>query len=302
MSVLKEHQFEILPSEDAADGFVFGIGAEVSLDEAGFDPGETTWQTQDGRNSRSGTDRFGRDVTEPRTWTWSSFVDREDVEGAVDTLERFSTAWAPHTLVEQTGANVALRYRLAGRTRRVIGRPRRFAAPPTNLILSGYVPVTHDFACVDSYTYDDEISNLQFGFVSVASGGGVRFPSAFPLVTTPSTVGGGGAVGVGGTAKAYPTIRFNGPWTNPVLTTPDWTLALKGSIPDGDWVEIDARPHVRTVLRSSGASAADYLDTRTVWLEDLWFAPGTLPQVSLGGSAPDGANLNVTWRNTWNSI
>lgn len=302
MSAISDYQFEILPSEDVQDGFVFGIGADVSVTDGGWDPGENTWLTQDSQNSRRGVAGFGRDVAGPKTWAWEAHVDRDDVAGAIDTLDDFSAAWMPDDTVRQPGALAVVRYCLADRVRRVYGRPRRYAAPPANLIASGYVPVTLDFATVDSYTYDDQESAVNIGYASSASLGGFVLPSTMPLSSLPADGNGSGQVSVGGTARAYPVIRFNGPWTNPVLSTDNWTLSWTGSIPAGGWIEIDCRPWALTVLDQSGASAVGGLGKQTQ-LEDCWFAAKSRPQISLRGSAPGGgASADVRWRNTWTSI
>lgn len=302
MTVLSEHQFEILPSETATDGFVFGIDAEVSVGGEGFDPGEIEWLTQDQKNTRRGVVGFGRDVPTGKIWTWESHTDRSSVEEAVDTLDRFSAAWMLEELVRQPGAQTALRYRVGGRERRVYGRPRRYAAPPTNLILNGFVPVTHDFATVDAFTYDDAETHVPILYSSGATGGGFTLPATLPITTLPSDGNGSGQLTVGGTARAYPRIRFNGPWINPVFITDDWTLRLTGTILAGAWVEVDTRPWALTVLTNSGASAVGMLDRRT-YLEDLWFAPGSQPQISLAGAASGGgASADVRFRNAWTSI
>lgn len=302
MTVLAEHQFEILPSAEAASGFVFGIGAAVSIDAEGFDPGETEWMTQDSENTRRGNRAFGRDVLGAKTWVWESHTDQEDVATAVQTLEDFSAAWQPELLVRDPGVQTSLRYHLAGRTRRIFGRPRRFAAPPTNLILNGFVPITHDFALVDSYTYDDVQSSVQIPYSSGASTGGFTLPATMPVATIASEGNGGGQVSVGGNAKAYPVIRLNGPWTNPVFITDDWVLSWTGAIGVGQWIEIDCRPWALTALNQAGASVVGGLSRRT-WLEDCWFAPGSQPQISLDGTTSGGsASADVKWRNTWTSI
>lgn len=301
MTALSEFQFEILPSQDAADGFVFGIGAEVSVNGDGFDPGENDPLVQDQQNTRRGVVGFGRDVKGAKTWVWESHTDQEDVESAVNILDDFSAAWAPDGALEP-GWQTAIRYKIAGRTRRVFGRPRRYAAPPTNLILTGFVPVTHDFQCVDSFTYDDVESSAEVPYSSSVEGAGITFPATFPVLMQPAEGTGQDQLTVGGNARAYPIIRFNGPWTNPVLDTGDWVLSWTGSIPDGDWVEIDCRPWALTVLRSSGASAVEGLNRRT-YLEDCWFAPKSQPQITLRGAASSGAaSATIRWRNTWTSI
>jgi len=301
MTVLNDHQFEILPDADAMDGFVFGIGADVSLDDGGFDPGDAEWLTQDSQNTRRGLNAFGRDVPGAKTWTWSTHTDQEDVETAVAVLDDFSAAWAPAALMRQPGAQTAIRYRLAGRDRRIFGRPRRFSAPPTNLILSGYVPITHDFQLVDSYAYDDIESQALIPYVSGSTGGGIVLPAVLPASSLPSEGIGSDQIDIGGRAEAYPIIRFNGPWTDPIIITDNWSLKWTGSILAGGWVEIDCRPWALTVLDQSGASRAEGLDRRT-YLEDCWFAPQTRPQISLGGIALGGsASALIRWRNTWTS-
>ena len=302
MTALNDYQFEILPTAEAYDGFVFGIGADVSLNDGGFDPGENEWVTQDTQNTRRGVRAFGRDVLGAKTWVWESHTNRETASEAIQTLQDFSAAWQPDLLVRDPGAQTALRYRLAGRDRRVFGRPRRFAAPPTNQILGGFVDVTHDFALVDSYTYDDIESTTAIMYASSTSGGGFVLPAVMPIATIPSLGTGSDQVTVGGNARAYPIIRLNGPWTNPVVSTDDWELVWTGSIDIGGWVEIDCRPWALTVKNQSGASVAGGLNRRT-WLEDCWFAPQSQPQISLSGIAPGGgAMANVRWRNTWTSI
>lgn len=301
MTELKNHQFEILPSAEALDGFVFGVGASVSVDEEGFDPGESDWFVQDADNQRRGTRKFGRDIPSPKTWTWSSHVNRDTVHQAVDTLEAFEFAWSPES-VRDPDEILAVRYKVAERVRRVFGRPRRFAAPPSNLILNGYVPVTHDFALVDAYTYDDVEQSAAIKYTSGASGGGMTFPVTFPVTTMPSDGDGGAQITIGGNMRCYPIIRFTGPWTNPSLATEDWTLTWNGSIPEGGWVEIDLRPWKLTVLNHSGASVAEGIAFRSR-LEDYWFAAQSQPQISLSGSgASGGAGATVRWRNTWKSF
>lgn len=298
MSILSEHCFEILPSAEANDGFVFGIGQTVSVDGEGFDPGDAEWLTQTSQNSRRGVRGFGRDIKGAKTWTWASHINRDDVEGALETLEEFEDAWAPEALMLQPGVVTGLRYRVGGRDRRVFGRPRRFSAPPSNRILGGYVPVTHDFELADSNTYDDLATTVIIPFASEPGASGFQFPVIFPMITLPSDET-EQAFYVGGTRRAYPVIRFYGPWTNPSITTDDWALSWAGSIPNGGWIEIDARPWMLTVLNQSGASAVAGLP-KTTMLEDIWLAPKTQIQARLGGIATGGgAYASVSWRNTY---
>lgn len=302
MTILQEHQFEILPNLSATDGFVFGADARVGVNEDGFDPGETEWLSQDKQNSRRGVNGFGRDVKVAKTWVWESYVNAGRVADAVQTIEDFEGAWGPDEIMMTPGAVTAVRYQLAGRTRRIYGRPRRFAAPPTNEILVGKVDITHDFALVDAHTYDDVASSANVLFNSSAPAGGFILPAAPPLVSLPGSTNGNGSVYVGGNARAYPKIRLNGAWVNPTISTPDWTIKWTGTIPTLGWIEIDTRPWQLTVLDQAGASQVKGL-ARQTYLEDIYFKPKTINQVTLGGAAPTGtASAYISWRNTWTSI
>ena len=270
----------------------------------GFDDGESDWLTQDITNTRRGVTGFGRDVVGPKTMTWSSFVDADDVESALDVLARARNAWRPEEVIRTAGAQIPLRYRLANRDRRIYGRPRRFAAPPTNMILNGYVDVTHDFQTTDAYSYDDVASNADIPYASTSAGGGfvITPTTTWPVSTVSSAGNGSGQINIGGDARCYPIIRLYGNWTNPVFNAGDWTITWKGTIPTGGWIEIDTRPWVLTVTDQNGGNASGGLD-RTVWLEDCWFEPGTNPSITLDGVAPTGAaHATVIWRNTWKSL
>lgn len=297
MTDLQDHQFEIL-DEDAGSGYVFGLGCEVSMDEDGFSPASGDWIVQDGQNSRRGNTAFGRDVLGGGTWTFDTFVDQETKDDALDVLDRFSAAWRNEARSLIIGDVQVLRYRVGERVRRVYGRPRRFAAPPSNMILSGYVPVTHDFACTDSNTYDDVEQSISVSLTSTTDAT-LRFPMTFPIQATPPGESNTIQAVVGGNVRAYPVIRFNGPWINPTLIAPDWTLKLTTSLAVGQWVEVDTRPWALTILRNDGASLAGALQ-RGTWLEDVFLNPSSRIPLQVGGSAPGGATACVVkWRNAW---
>lgn len=301
-TALKEHQFEILPDVEAESGFVFGIGAEVSVNGDGFDPASGDWISQDQQNTRSGNTAFGRDVLGASTWTWAGHVDREDVEGAVDTLGRFKAAWRPQAIALKPGAQVAMRYQLAGRTRRVFGRPRRFDGPPTNLILNGYLDLTFDFACVDAFTYDDQETIVDLPTtVSGESNGGFTFPLVMPAQTQPNTLSGEQQIIVGGNARAYPVVTFYGPWTNPSLETDNWNLSINGGLTGTQSITVDLRPWARTITDQNGDPHPERLAKRT-YLEDMFFEPGQRPVLRLGGVPSAGSYARLRWRNTHHEI
>lgn len=303
MAILNEHQFEILPAEEAAEGFVFGIGAQISVEAEGFDPASASWITQDSQNSRRGNKNFGRDVLGNNIWTWSGFADRTDTVTAMQSIGALTSAWRPEEIARTPGAQVALRYRLADRVRRIYGRPRRLDAPPTNRILAGYVETTFDFEKVDAFTYDDSPEMVSIPFsVGGESSGGFVFPVVMPYTTLPSDTSDELQVRVNGNARTYPIVRFNGPWTNPSLSTDKWTLQMSGGIVEGDFLEVDLRPWKQTVMNQQGLSRAERLAGRRTYFEDMYFEAGTFPMLRLGGSSDGGASCDVTWRAAYHEL
>jgi hypothetical protein len=297
---LDEHQFEILPNELSTTGVGFGIGLDVSVDEDGWDPGDAERLVQDSVNEQRGTRNFGRDKLTGPTHTFAAHVDQDDVPTAVAALETFRTAWSARDVIDIPGRLSVIRYQLAGRTRRFYGRPRRFAAPPSNRILGGYIPITMTFDTADDLFYEDQASTVTIPFATT-SDGGFTFPVTFPAATLPSGQR-EGAIVVAGTTPTYPVVRFNGPITNPYLQCGSlWKLQLNMEIASGHYVEIDTRPWRLTVLRDGAYSEAGKLARRT-WLKDTVFKPG--PQdLSFGGSSAEGtASAIITWRGAYASI
>lgn len=304
MSALAEFQFEILPSADAADGVVFGIGADISMNDDGFHPGSTDWATQDVDSSITGNKLFGRDVLLGPVWAFDLHVNRDDLENALKTLAAHTAAWRWLQGRNAPGARTAIRYRVGGRTRRIFGRPGKHEASPNNLILNGYSDVTCDFQATDGFTYDDDTKSVTLTLGSNEDGG-TTGGLVFPIVLPASTQVGTEVVEqltVGGDAPAYAVYRLNGPWTNPLVYTNDWALSLPDfEIPDGQYVEIDTRPWAQTVLLNGSASIAGRIGRRQK-LYATQLQPGDL-EVRVGGYSSTGtATCQITWRDTWNSF
>lgn len=296
---LSEMQFELLPHEDADAGEAFGLGLDVSVDEDGFTPGSDDWQDQDAENPTRGGTTFGRDRLAGPTWAWDLFVNEHDVISARRTLSRFRTAWRAMHIRDEPNVVIPLRYRLGDEYRRIYGRPRGFEAPPNNMILSGFVPIQCDFKAVDGFVYDDTMSQLTLGLQGTSEGGFI-FPVTFPVVTMPVGEQRAQAV-VGGDAKTYPIVRFDGPVTNPRLVTSRWTLGLDVAIPVNEYVEVDLRPWRLTALRNGTTSVAGALSKRTR-LSDLYLEPGR-PEMTYRGSLLGGqSTCQVRWAAAHNSI
>lgn len=181
-TVLQDHQFEIL-EEDADTGVSFGIGLDVSCNADGFDPGSADWLIQDQDDPFTGATRTGRDVRKGPTWTWALHVNRHSENDALESLADLADAWSYDD--RESNEMAVIRYKINGRVRRVYGRPRRFASPPDNRILSGMVPVTADFKLVDPNYYGDSLESITVG-TQYTSRGGFVFPVVFPIETLPS--------------------------------------------------------------------------------------------------------------------
>lgn len=298
-TTLSDMQFEILPDLTSDEGLVFGIGADVSIDDGGFLPGDDDWNIDDASNPRRGGTSFGRETLNGPSWGWNLHVNRTELAEALETLGTFKTAWRALHLRDSPGAVLPIRYQLDGRVRRVYGRPRRFAAPPSNLILSGYIPITVDFQTVDGFVYDDVESAVTLS-MQQGSFGGFTFPTVLPVETLPVGLSQQQVV-VSGDAPAYPVVRFNGPVTNPILEHGDWTLSLDLTIPDGQYVEVDLRPWALTALLNGTSSVAGKIGRRQ-YLADMVMQPGPNTLLFRGSASESTATCAVRWSNAWNSI
>ncbi len=132
--------------------------------------------------------------------------------------------------------------------------------------------------------------------------GGFIFPLTFPVNTLPPGKSSEPAYAVvGGTAKTYPVIRFDGPWEDPILKTDNWELALNGTLGSGQYVEIDTRPWSMSVLLNGDTPASGMLRRRT-WFEDLFLRPGATKLEVGGYSVLGNARCTVRWHSAFNSI
>jgi hypothetical protein len=290
VTVLQDHEFELLATEAEADGIPFGLRRAISCNADGFDPGVAEWITQDTENPLTGTTHMGRDVLKGSTWTWQLFANRSDPETAVQALADLGRVWLNRKKAREPDAVSVMRYKLAGRTRRVYGRPRRWGATMTNQILSGMVPITCDFQRVDPLFYDDSPEIDTLDMISLSEGG-ITFPVVFPAASVPSGTN-EGEIWVGGDEPTWPIIRFTGPIINPELITPAWTLKLNTTILDGGWIEIDTRPWVMTVKNQAGYSVSGVLDPK-VRFSKMELEPGHYSLAMRGDSSSNTATCII---------
>lgn len=294
---LNDFQFEILPDVDLdTNGVGFGLGLNVSVDKEGFDPGTAEWTVQDTQNPANGATQFGRDQLAGPTWAWNAFVNEQETADALVTKDAISKVWRARAILDRPGATACVRYQLPGRTRRIYGRPRRFNAPPNNLLLNGYIPVTMDFKAADSLHYDDVEQSVSIGFV-VASDGGLVFPVTFPYSSLPDSHR-EGAILVGGDSPTYPIIRIDGPILNPSVQWAGRVWGFTYDLQDGDWLEIDTRPWKQTILRNGQYNASGAMNRRQ-YMRDMTLEPGGYEVAFRGQSSSGTALCTFRWRNAF---
>jgi hypothetical protein len=291
---LADFQFELLHSEHSDYGHGFGIFLDVSLDDGGFDPGTASWTTQD-IDDDSGTTQMGMDVLPGPTWSWDLHVNRQTVAEALATLRDFTRFWRARQTAETRQQVSVIRYCFEGQTLRTYGRPRNFAAPPDNKILTGYVPINCTFRTVTPKVFEDVESVAEIPFVQ-SSSGGLRFPVRFPVSAEPDGQREGG-IFVGGNTATYPVIDIVGPILNPWVNWSGVKRQFVANVPEGGTLTLDTRPWKKTITLN-GVSYPGALGRRQ-YISDMTLEPGG-HDVAFGGQSSSGlAKCLFKWRGAY---
>lgn len=287
MSVLKELQYEL-------DGFVFGRGTPYTVATSQFD--SPTIDSQDTDLPRGNGIRFGQDRRRGRTITFDMNILTNG--SALDELEGLTTAWRDNDIASTPGKMSILRMRRDNRTRRVYGRPRKFAAT-TGTTLSGWIPVTSTFVTSDDLFYSDEETTVSTYIVPPASGG-LLLPAVAPFILSdPGT--GQGQFTVAGSVPTPLMIRIYGPITDPsVEFIGSFIIGLSGTLASDDYVDIDSRDH--TAITRFGKNWAGKFQYGSPSLSDIVVSPGAHTVVLRGTDQTGTAALNLSWRNAYTSF
>ena len=294
VAVLQDMQFDL-------DGYVFGNGLPVFVDQEGFDPGESIEILQDGVNPITGARLWGRDMRGAKTWTFSCHVDATDTVSAMQALEDMGSKWlADKWLVAE---NVAmLRYAIAGRTRVVFGKPRKFAHAISNRVMQGTVPPVATFDLSDSKHYDDneQVVDLQ---ISPTLPGGFAVPFEAPLVVElPADAVRVGSMTVGGNVSTAPVVEFIGPLTDGSVTIgPALEVGFVGTLAAGQSIIIDTRPWSMSVKRVGGGGVGVVLSRKTRLSRSL-VGPGAHEAIMRGVDNTGTARCRVRWRNAYTTL
>ncbi|MDH6628664.1 hypothetical protein M2271_006497 [Streptomyces sp. LBL] len=239
-----------------------------------------------------------------------AFVKKDDQSPAVrglDGVNLLRQVWRADAIRGRAGRVSWLAHKTGGRTRRLYGRPRKFAVSHSRLSSQGYTPVVADFVAVDDRFYDETAQQVElYDHVAVSlpwrPGRGSR-PEW--LYTSKKTI----VFQQKGTMHTYPYIDVYGPCKNPKITMGGlWAVQLDMTIAAGAYVRIDPRPWIRTVTLRSGAdskSVADKLTRASPRLAQMFIPPG-LWSASLsytktaGATSHDGPRILINWRDAYN--
>lgn len=282
------------------DGLLLG-GHHSQIQVESFEPGVTDIKTQDAQNGAGDGVIMGRDTYGGSTWAFTFFTDAGSDEEALDLADHLAAVWRNDDIRDTPTVVKALRYYMAGRWRRVYGRPRRFAGPDGGLLtIQGRATMVADFQRVDHLHYDDEEQVAGARLIPTTIGGftapfvaPIEFEQADETYTP-------GTFTVGGSAPTYPVIEVEGPATDPWVEAAGWRLQLRGAILAGSVVTVDTRPWARYAavdgVPTSGVVA------QSTRLTDLVLRPGN-HQISYGGyGGADQARATIRWRNARYSL
>lgn len=279
------------------DGVEFGD--KLPLIVTGFDSGPADVRAGDADRSQRDGAIAGRDFLGKRVWGISAATNVRDLAGALAQESLLASRWHDPKHRVSPLATVPLSYEMAGRWRRVYGRPDRYAGVvPNVLAVQGVGKIEMDFRVLDPRFFDDAETLLSLPIVP-ATTGGLMAPLVAPLSTVRSSAPRAGYVNNTGTAATPLKVVFKGPVTDPyVRSAAGWEVALKGPIPFGQSITVDA--FAGTVLRGNTPVAG--MLTRRTRLSSAVLPVG-ISDLTFGGTDGTGTALvELRWRNAYYSI
>lgn len=265
-----------------------------------FDAGTPTQNNNQVSAPRGDGEIFGRDYRGGRLLSFDgSVITRPGSTLALDALDDLESAWDPEMLRTQPGDVAVLRLRRGNRTRRVYGRPRRFASTP-GTTQRGWIPFSCDFQTIDSRFYDDVELVETIGMVPDAQGGLIG-PLIGPLYAS-GQGDGSGILPVAGSKPSWLTTRINGPIINPgIELVGQWKFQLNITLAYDQWVLIDPTPWSRMVRRNDGANFAGKFTAGSVRLSEMRMPRGQQQVLLTGVDASRTATAQLYWRDTYAS-
>ena len=288
----------------------FGFGQTVVVES--FTPGGTDSRNQDVLSPVADERWFGRDLRTPPTWEFALYTDI-DYDPRFPTLAEqqahewaqvMESVWNAEAERNTPNAVVPLRYRRAGQTRRVYGRPGDFT-PLYTYARTGRIDMVTNFRLAETVYYDDveQVTTVRT-VSSTITGTGFTFPITFPL-----TMGAQGdsprieQLTVRGARPTWVDVTFYGPSIDPWVDIGGTRWGLRGEVQAGaeKRVRMSGKPWQRGIQRADGAWLPGMLDPRAR-LSQLRFRPGQYP-VRYGAYDPAGTSYaTVGIRNAYGTM
>jgi hypothetical protein len=294
---LGEKQYEL-------GGVSFGLGLPIAVNGEGWQPGSATSRNQDLSLPSSDGIRFGKDYKAESVWAFSMHTDQDNEIDAWARVAELGKVWDAQDTRQTSGAVLPLRYCVAGQTRRIYGRPRRWSPVPTNLSMSGRIDIEADFTAAHPLFFDDAESTRTLNVGSaIETDSGWTFPTAFPFSSSPGNLTSQSTITVGGeedTPLVMKLTAVGANLTNPIISVAGiFTIAINDTITPSNPVTIDARPWARSITSQAGGTVA--VSPRVTRLSKAWLPPGNHDVIFSGTDITSTATLLISWRGAYTS-
>lgn len=312
-TVLRRHQYELLDYNEQSL-LVFGTDDTGYLTTARplFESGEVV--TNDQPYSLQDNFSMGRDyLSSGGVHLFEGQVLTDSVNGLGGSnpeaaneayIEEIRSVWRDPRLRDRPTRFAILRKMAAdGTVWRTYGRPRR-CDPIEGLTTSaGATPITFDFHALEEGWYSDTLYTTTRKLYA-APEVGIVTPLVGPITTAAFTAKDESFV-VTGKRDVWVTTTFYGPVTNPSAVisagTESTTIALTGTVPAGQAVQVNSVPWARGIRRvHDGASMPHLMSRVTPRLSTLRISPGE-KLLTYRGLDPTGSSyVRVSWRSRRN--
>lgn len=263
-----------------------------------FEPGGRPTATKNDRSLPSGDGKaFGKTYLDGRVVAIEMSVDCGNIIDATRAYNDLAAVWYDPMIRLVEDVAVPLRYRpFAGLPTRVMyGRPDAFDPANEWLLEAGRVDIVASFETADPLFWADP-EGIEPVVIPITppTTGGVTFPMTFPMVMQ-TTSEGFGEFWVDGTVATPLVARVNGPITNPMLDyLGRWDATIETTLLYDQHLDIDARPGVRTVMRSDGVNLSGKFRPGSQPLSDMLLHPGPAEMVLRGLDPTGTASLTLT--------
>lgn len=290
---LNEKQFQL-------EGLTFGLGCPIGLKDGGWVPGAAALRTQDADRPTGDGVRMGKDYRGSATWSFSLFTTAATEEEAWDAVAELAGVWDADEARGESERVLPLTYQVAGKTRMVYGRPRRWTATPDNTSMVGLINIECDFDLTHHLIFDatEQSKEISIG-PRLDEEAGLSVPFEPPFTTGVGASERETIIKVGGAVSTPITVEFHGPISGAKLQVGPWTAALVDPVPDDDPVTIDARPWVASATKKSGGGVR--LEARETQISKMWLPKGEHNVVLTGYDPSVTSRVVISWHDAYRS-